>query len=203
MSTSPIQTYTAFHSTTQIATGTLSDVAVAAKHVLDQDTWAPVLLFDDQTGRTVEVDYRGTTDDVRRRLESDVTRAPLPQPTEAAGDAPARGRGRPKLGVVAREITLLPRHWAWLAKQPSGASVALRKLVEEAMRANVDKDRVRETREIVYRVMSVLAGDAPGFEEATRALYAGRQEEFFARIGPWPLDVQHYLTRLSTAATAQ
>ncbi len=77
--------------------------------------------------------------------------------------AEPRGRGRPKLGVVAREVTLLPRHWDWLNAQPGGASVALRKLVEQARRANGDADRARAAREAAYHFMSAMAGDLPAF----------------------------------------
>src|ERR1043165_2680260 len=100
--------------------------------------------------------------------------------------AAPRGRGRPKLGVVAREVTLLPRHWEWLNGQPGGASVALRKLVEEAKRASHGKDRARQSQEAVHRFMYVVAGNLPGFEEASRAFYAGNQERFNAMVESWP-----------------
>ena len=115
-------------------------------------------------------------------------------------EAPPRGPGRPKLGVVAREVTLLPRHWDWLNAQPGGASVALRKLVEEARRANEGKDRVRQSQEAAYRFMSVMAGNRPGFEEATRALFAGRAGRFDQLIEPWPEDVRHYARKLAAPA---
>ncbi|MFY0534142.1 DUF2239 family protein [Nannocystis pusilla] len=55
---------------------------------------------------------------VRRRQ-----RAPgRARPRLAAEEPPARtGPGRPKLGVVSREVSLLPRHWEWLERQPSGS----------------------------------------------------------------------------------
>src|SRR4029079_4156101 len=88
------------------------------------------------------------------------TLPPLPQPasspdveTDETAAAEPRGRGRPRLGVVAREGTLLPRHWEWLGTQPGGASVVLRKLVEEARRANGDADRTRAARDAAYRFM--------------------------------------------------
>ena len=95
-------------------------------------------------------------------------------------DGTPRGRGRPKLGVVAREVTLLPRHWDWLNSQSGGASVALRKLVEAARLAGDDKDRTRHAQEAAYRFMTALAGNLPGYEEATRALYAADPARFDA-----------------------
>jgi hypothetical protein len=122
----------------------------------------------------------------------------------AAADppAPVRGPGRPKLGVVAREVTLLPRHWEWLGRQPGGASVALRKLVEDARRANGGKDRIREAREAAYRFMSAMAGNEPGFEEATRALFAGARGAFEANVAGWPHDVKAHARRLAEPSFA-
>ena len=101
------------------------------------------------------------------------------------------------LGVVAREVTLLPRHWEWLAHQPGGASVALRKLVEAARRDPGGKDRVRQAREAAYRFMSALAGNEAGFEEAARALFAGRRVDFETHVGRWPKDVREHAVRLA------
>lgn len=109
---------------------------------------------------------------------------------------PRRGRGRPKLGVVAREVTLLPRHWEWLAAQPGGASVALRKLVEEARRSQ--SGRARQAQERAYHFMNAMAGDLPGFEEATRALFAGDREGFAERIAGWPTDVREHAAWLAS-----
>ena len=99
--------------------------------------------------------------------------------------------------MVAREVTLLPRHWDWLGTQPGGASVALRKLVEEARRVNADKDRLRQSQEAAYRFMSPMAGHLPGFEEATRALFAPDAARFHALIAPWPNDVREHTTTLA------
>jgi len=118
--------------------------------------------------------------------------------TEAHEDTP-RGVGRPKLGVVAREVTLLPRHWDWLNRQPGGASVALRRLVQEASRVNADRDAVRASREATYRFMTAIAGALPGFEEATRALFAGERNRFEGLIDAWPVDLRSHLQKLSAA----
>ncbi|WP_201860787.1 DUF2239 family protein [Microvirga soli] len=184
------KTFTAFAGTRRIATGDLASVAARAKAVLDQDEGASILVLDDETCRVFEVDFRGTAEDVAKRLE------PI------SGKPEARGPGRPKLGVVAREVTLLPRHWEWLNTQPGGASVALRKLVEEARRSNEAKDRVRLSQEALYRFMSTLAGDEAGFEEASRALFAGDRKLFEALIRLWPRDLRDHAQRLAGSAFA-
>jgi hypothetical protein len=147
------------------------------------------LIFDDTTGEQVDLDLRGTVDDVLRRLSPASEGA-------ATVDAP-RGRGRPRLGVVAREVTLLPRHWDWLNGQPGGASVALRRLVEEARRTNAAKDRARRSREAAYRFLSAMAGNRPGFEEALRALFAGDAPQFDSHSASWPADVREHARMLA------
>jgi hypothetical protein len=184
------KTYTAFAGIRRIASGDLASVAAETKAALDQGESASVLILDDETCRVAEVDFRGTVEDVVARLR------------EPADKPESRGPGRPKLGVVAREVTLLPRHWEWLNAQPGGASVALRKLVEEARRSNESKDRVRQARETLYRFMSMLAGDEAGFEEASRALFAGDQTLFMALIRLWPKDLRAHAEKLAGAAFA-
>src|SRR5262245_57169899 len=175
---------TAFEGFRCIATGELSRVALEVKKVIDRGERAQVLIFDDMTGEQIEVDLRGTTEDVLKRLAQE---AGAGDPDHPGRDGP-RGPGRPRLGGVAREVTLLPRHWDWLNSQPGGASVALRQLVERARRENGDRDRVRRSREATYRFMSVVAGNLPGFEEATRALFAGDPGRFAGQIRDWPAD---------------
>jgi hypothetical protein len=189
-----LQTHcTAFEGARCIAAGELADVARKAKAAVDQGE--QVLIFDDATSEAIEVDFRGTAEDVLQRL----ARPDGKQKTAAVPEAP-RGPGRPKLGVVAREVTLLPRHWDWLNAQPGGASVALRKLVEEARRANKGKDRVRQSQEAAYRFMSVMAGNQPGFEEATRALFAAQRERFDQSVQSWPEDIRKHARKLATLA---
>lgn len=190
------QRVTAFEGHRLIATGGLAEVALRTKEVLDRGGHAPVLIFDDATSRMVELDLRGTPEEVRQRLAAS---AGTDEPAETSTEA-QRGPGRPKLGVVAREVTLLPRHWDWLNEQPGGASVALRKLVEEARRANEVKDRVRKAQEVAYRFMSALAGDLPHFEEASRALFAGDRERLEEQLREWPEDVRTHTLRLTDAA---
>src|SRR5205809_7214083 len=161
-----IQSFTVFEGQRRLITGTLAEVALVMKRA--GRTAAPIILFSDATGRSLDLDLRGTDDEIIARLPAAAPASPAP---EAPASEP-RGRGRPKLGVVAREVTLLPRHWEWLNAQPGGASVALRKLVDEARRASGDKDRERQARDAAYHFMSTMAGNLPQFEEASRALFA-------------------------------
>jgi hypothetical protein len=156
------------------------------------------MVLDDATGRVIDLDLRGSDEAVVASLAA---LAPVfPDTAEEAPEAAApgpRGRGRPRLGVVAREVTLLPRHWDWLAGQPGGASVALRKLVDRARRESGDVDVARTRRDAAYRAMSALAGNLPGFEAASRALFAGDDEGFRAAAAAWPADLAAYLTGLA------
>ena len=163
---------TAFDGKTLIATGDLKVVAAHAKAVIDGGTLASVLIFDDITSEPVEVDFRGTPADVQQRLE----------PAES------------------REVTLLPRHWDWLNAQPGGASVALRKLVEDARRTYAGRDRVRQAQESAYRFLSAMAGNEPGFEEGIRALFAGNRRRFEEMAALWPQDVAQHARRISAGA---
>lgn len=193
---------TAFMGARRVASGNLEDVAVAVKAIVDRGQASPVLVFDDDTSAVIDLDLRGTADAVRRyaaRLaRGRVT--PTASPPQPAGEAPARGPGRPRLGVVPREVTLLPRHWEWLATQPGGASAALRRLVDQARRTHAGRDRVRRAQEAAYRFMSAMAGDEPGFEEATRALFAGNQAVFDTLVERWPPDVRDHAKQLSLDA---
>ncbi|MBH5372284.1 DUF2239 family protein [Bradyrhizobium glycinis] len=188
----PMQgTYTAFAGQRRLASGTAGDVALAVKRAtepLDQ----PIIIFDDATGRSIDFDLRGEDREVLARL---ATLMPQAETTDAPAEP--RGRGRPKLGVVAREVTLLPRHWEWLNAQAGGASVALRKLVDEARRASGDKDRERQARDAAYHFMSTMAGDLPQFEEASRALFANDRRRFTVLIADWPADIRDHIVKLA------
>jgi hypothetical protein len=189
--------YIAFEQDRCIASGDLRQVARAAKHWLDRRKDASILVFDGRTSAPVDIDFRGSIDDVLERLPEIAAAS-----TTSDDDAlpAARGPGRPKLGVVAREITLLPRHWEWLAQQSGGASVALRKLVDAARRTGEDPDRVRLAREAAYRFMSAMAGNKPHYEDAIRALFAGEAARFEELIAEWPADVHDHTLRLAERA---
>jgi uncharacterized protein len=187
------QQFTAFVGHLRLASGSLADVALAIRKTTKPIAAGPVLIFSDLSGRSVDIDLRGTDREIVARL------APATETTPVA-EQPAsepRGRGRPKLGVVAREVTLLPRHWDWLAGQPGGASVALRKLVEEARRTGGDRDRHRVARDAAYHFMSAIAGNFQGFEEASRALFADDRRRFGELIAAWPGDIRDHIVRLA------
>jgi len=189
-------TYIAFEGDRRIGSGELRDVARSARQALGRQPLASILIFNGRTSALIDVDFRGSVDDV-------VARIPSPEPPAADDDtavATPRGPGRPKLGVVAREITLLPRHWDWLAQQKGGASVAIRKLVDEARRNNAGSDRIRLAQEAAYRFMSTMAGNRPHFEEAIRALFAGDAKRFEQLIAEWPADVRDHAAKLATPA---
>jgi len=169
--------YTAFHGMHRLASAA---TAQGLSSILHSRPQGEILVFDDSTGQQIDVDIRAPE----------------------APEAEPRGRGRPRLGVISKEVTLLPRHWDWLNAQPGGASVALRKLVEEARRTRGDADRVRAAQEATYRFMSAVGGNLPGFEEAARALFAYDRRRFTELIAAWPEDVRDYAIGLAFADQA-
>jgi hypothetical protein len=191
--------YTSFNGHKRIASGSLRVNTLAVKHALASGVPSPLLTFCDQTGQVVDIDTRGSDAEMFARLppEGRQLQGNESAMIDSGESGEPRGRGRPKLGVVAREVTLLPRHWAWLTAQPGGASVTLRKLVDEARRANVDRDRQRQTNERAYHFMSTMAGDMAGFEEASRALFANDAAKFRQKTEAWPADIRDYVRYLA------
>lgn len=175
------QTYTSFLGTDRIASGPLETVLPVLKEHFDRDPGAAVLVFDDQTGRQIDFDLRGPLPEVLARA--------LPR-------KPRTGPGRPKLGVTSREISLLPRHWAWLERQPNGASAAIRRLVDQARRQDPADQRAREAVEAAGRFLSAMAGNFPNYEEATRALYARDRARLESLIREWPPDIRSHALQL-------
>ena len=190
----------AFQGDRLIGHGPLEDVIPEIRAAESAGSSASVVVFDSRTSELVGLDLRGSLDEAIARAKG--VAAGDSQSGAAIDDAPnqTRGPGRPKLGVVAREVTLLPRHWDWLAVQPGGASAALRRLVDQARSANSGRDRVRLAQESAYRFMSSMLGDAPGFEEATRALFAGDRDRFTAQSETWPPDLRAHARRLAAEA---
>jgi hypothetical protein len=195
MDTASHTTWIAFAGSSRIAAGSPCDVATAVKHFVDTNPTAGVLVFDVATSLPVELDLRGNLATVLEHLS---VPSELESPTELPPQTSARGR--PRLGVVAREVTLLPRHWEWLATQPGGASVALRKLVEQARRASADVEHLRQAQEAAYRFMSAMAGNEPGYEEAARALFAGELARMREYVDQWPRDVRNHTLALAEIA---
>jgi hypothetical protein len=199
---------TAFADTRQIASGDLIDVARATKRFMEVDPSLTILIFDDNS-ELVEIDFRGTQNEVVDRIQeqqANLLAAPSKDDSEDSATVAAKsssekqGPGRPKLGVVSKEVTLLPRHWEWLAAQPGGASVTLRKLIDAARKQDDVPSRERKTQEITYKFMSAMAGNEVNFEEATRALFAGESKRFAELIEPWPQDLRSHIQRLLSTA---
>lgn len=197
--------WTVFRGDQRWASGPPGDLAVKMKAVMNPGAEGPretgLLVFDDRTGKVVDVDFRETDEEIRSRY----SRAPESGQDEVSTlPSPSAGRkpGRPRLGVTSREVTLLPRHWDWLNEQPGGASVVLRKLVEAARTQGAAETQKRQSAEAAYRFMTTMAGDLPGYEEAIRALYAGDRGLFLKRVQDWPQDVRNYTEALASAAFA-
>ena len=180
MSSQP-PSYSAFAGDRLIAFGSLSEVLAAAKAYVDTGEDPQLLIFEDRSGRQIDFDFSGS-------LEEVLTRA-LPPPERI-------GPGRPKLGVVSREVSLLPRHWEWLEAQPQGISAGLRRLVEEARKQNPAEQRARKGREALNKFMTAIAGNRANYEEATRALFAADYARFEGLIDDWPEDIRAHVLRV-------
>ncbi|HEX3845631.1 MAG TPA: DUF2239 family protein [Steroidobacteraceae bacterium] len=180
-----------------LLSGPLVEVALAVKRAVEKDPSSALLVFDDLTGRVIDLDLRGSKADLIERL-SRPRRGEMP---ESARDAcEPRGPGRPRLGVVSREVTLLPRQWEWLAAQPSGASATLRRLVDEGRRNSGPQRKRRAAQEAAYRFMLGIAGDFQGYEEATRALFADDRPRLEQCVAGWPKDIRMHVLRLGFGA---
>ncbi len=181
-------TYTAFEGHKLLFRGKLHDVVLKIKKKLGKSDNSSVWIFNDLTGKIMDFNFQGSEKDVLKRLEI--------FSSEDAKKA-STGPGRPKLGVISREISLLPRHWEWLAGQPSGASATLRRLIEDAKKKSQGSHNIKQLQERSYKVMSVLAGDLGGYEEALRALYKRDEKKFYQQMKDWPQDVKDHLNELS------
>jgi len=202
---------TAFRGHELLAAGALRDVAQVVWRAVKgaEPQHGSVLVFDDATARVIDLEMRGDEAamlahlDAMLRANAAASAEHVDSPdTRTPVDSTPRPRGRPKLGVVAREITLLPRHWEWLAAQPGGASVAIRKLVDAARRAPSDDDRAKAARDVAYRFMNAMAGDLPEFEEVIRALYRGDEARVRELMQAWPRDIRAYSARLAFPETS-
>jgi uncharacterized protein len=180
MSTETKLQCTAFAGDRCLASGSIETVIPAVKAYIDAEGTASPLIFDDETGRQVEVDFRGSLEEILARQQ--------------VSTAPVRP-GRPKLGVESREVTLLPRHWEWLQTQPGGASATLRKLVEAARRSGAEQVRIAQ--EAAHRFMWAMTGNMNGFEEASRAFFAKDYAHMDSIIAQWPPDIRDHVRHLT------
>jgi hypothetical protein len=180
--------YLSFAGARCLCSGTLDDVVLATKRYSDAHAdAAPPLIFDASTGAQLDFDLRGTERQALGRLATHPHLAPRRKPA---------GPGRPKLGVVAREVTLLPRHWEWLEEQRGGISASLRSLVEEAMKGGQHRHLARKARDAAGKIMWALAGDLPHFEAASRALYALDGDKLREHSRGWPKDIRNQMESL-------
>lgn len=175
--------YIAFEGTTLFAQGSALEVALKIKKRLMKDENTMILIFEEKTGKQIDLNLSGSINDIQKRFAN--------KPELKNNDSPKVGR--PKLGVVSKEISLLPRHWEWLASQSTSASVTLRRLVEEAQRRNKDVDVIRLSQEATNRFMTAMAGDLLGYEDALRALYAREQKTFEKYLSSWPKDIREQI----------
>lgn len=180
--------YTAFLNGNLLAQGNLEDVVLKIKKQMGKADHSEALLFNDSTGKVIDFNYQGSKEDVEKRLEVYKTPTSVSTPT---------GPGRPKLGVVSREVSLLPRHWEWLAAQPGGASATLRLLIEEARKKTESSVSIKQLQERTYQVMFTLAGDLEGYEESVRALYKKDRKSFLEHQNTWPSDVKKYILKVA------
>jgi uncharacterized protein len=185
--------FVGFVGTQLVGRGSLAEVALAAKRCLDRGATDRIAVFDDSSGRAIDVELTGSADQVAARVAQ--------HPALVSERNARRGPGRPRLGVVSREVSLLPRHWDWLAEQRGGASAALRRLVDAASKANASQDAVRLAIEAAHRFMWDMAGNLPGFEEASRALFAQDFDAFEQRSSSWPQGIREQLHRYVVRAT--
>ncbi len=192
MTTEP-KIFVAFAGTGLLARGPLADVVRRSRDRLDRGEEKRIALFDDETGRPVDVDFSGSEAEVLARLAAH----PMAARPEAVK---RRGPGRPKLGVVSREVSLLPRHWSWLAEQRGGASATLRRLVDATRKGSAAQDQSRKAIDAAHRFMWDMAGDQPGFEEASRALFARNFDTFDQLIANWPAGIREQLDRFANRA---
>ncbi len=181
----------------KVAHGALPVVAEKAKSFLQSNPEATILIFDQVTSQQIEIDFRGTPETVRKRVEK-----ALATPSESPTDESEKraGPGRPKLGVRSKEVTLLPTHWEWLTEQPGGASVTLRKLVDAAMKKYASRDSLRRSQEATYKFLHAIAGDRENYEDALRALYARDKASFRRCFSTWPKDIRDHALRLANFA---
>ncbi|OHD71274.1 MAG: hypothetical protein A2V99_04755 [Spirochaetes bacterium RBG_16_67_19] len=186
METTSTELFTAFSGFAHVLTGDLPAVLTRVREHLLREKSAQVLIFDDQTGKQVDFDLRGTLEEVLARV---------------APPTPKRGPGRPSLGVVCREVSLLPKHWEWLESQPARASGTLRRLVDAAVKNESAASGSRRRLEAAGRIMWSLAGNLEGFEEASRALYSRKWPDFSARIASWPEDLRKHLEWMVSPAS--
>ncbi|WP_413290270.1 DUF2239 family protein [Bdellovibrio sp. HCB337] len=183
------QNYTAFEGEKLLKQGALDEVVLAVKKRLKSHPDASILVFSDLTGKEMDFDLSGSEKEVLQRLQ--IYLSPDEKTKATAGP------GRPKLGVVAREVSLLPRHWEWLSTQSGGASATLRRLIDDAKKQTSGREILKQAQERTYKFMATMAGNLPHYEEALRALYAKDSKKFKEQIAKWPTDIREHTKKMA------
>lgn len=173
-----------FLGATRITQGARGDVIRTLLSQTQGEDVPPYLVFRVKDGQRVDINLASAAEAANPQR----TRAPVPAAGAPVGSQKARGR--PRLGVVGREVTLFPRHWEWLDRQRGGASAALRRIIDADRKLHADEDQVRQAQDATHRFMYAMAGNLAGFEEAMRALYAGDKVSFAHQIRSWPDDIR-------------
>lgn len=199
MNTSITQQASAFIGTKILKTGPLIEVVLAMKEEVAKDKFAHILCFLDETGAMVDFDLSGTNEQVIAKLLANNTQETKEEQKAETTNAPKSGR--PKLGVTAKEVTLLPRHWEWLAAQRGGASATLRRLVELAAKDSISIETRKSAQNATYRFLQNIAGDFENYEEVLRAIFADDFEKMRKLMQNWPQDIQNYAQKLFALST--
>ncbi|NBT54670.1 MAG: DUF2239 family protein [Betaproteobacteria bacterium] len=201
----PLKLSTAFEDHRHLLSGPLVDVALEVKAALESGSSASFLVFDDVTGAVIDLDLHGSSADVVERLSKPAHQytgrftphISTPPATVVDEASEPRGRGRPKLGVVGREVTLLPRQWDWLSTQAGGVSATLRRIVDDAKRSGISREQRRAMQAAAYQFMTAIAGDMTGYEEGIRALFAGDSHKLGQCMAGWPADIRAHAMSLA------
>jgi|TARA_B110000879_G_scaffold21779_1_gene27840 hypothetical protein len=167
-----------------IAEGLTVEVKGKIQNLVDRQN---VLVFDQDNGRQISLIFD-------QESASELSSSSEGRP--ALKNKP----GRPKLGVVGREITLLPRHWEWLDGQRGGASATLRRLIDQCRAENMGQDMIRLAQDSTNRFIYAIAGNLSNFEEAVRALYGNNPDRFAECMRLWPADIRKCTKHYSDGA---
>ena len=169
-------TFSAYGPTSCIGQGELTDVALAAHRFLRTHPDQSALILQDSTCQIIDLDLSGDEALLERKANHYPIRSQAPVPDSK--------------DPITGEITLLPRHWQWLAEQGGNASATLRRLIDEARRDPKQKadNECRRRQQLTYRFCQALCGDFQGYEDALRALYAADKDSFKTHISTWPAD---------------
>ncbi len=180
--------YSSFIGDRHLFTGDLKGMLSQTHAYISRHGEEGLLIFDNFSGRQIDYNFRVSLEELLGKE--------LP-PT------PKKGPGRPRLGVVCGEISLLPRHWDWLQRQRQSASATIRRLIEAAMKEASPEEKTREAIDAAGKFLWTMAGNLSDFEEASRALYAQKWHILDAITAAWPEDIAKHLNMMLKATGKQ